>query len=98
LIDNCIHVSNTDQKDDDNNGTWNLCEDTDRDNIVFINDNCPYDYNVDQQDTDGDGVGNVCDTDDNRFIESNRWFFMAIMMILVLVFGIAIFKMIQKLK
>jgi hypothetical protein len=21
LIDNCIHVSNTDQKDDDNNGT-----------------------------------------------------------------------------
>ncbi len=46
--DNCPQVANQDQKDDDNDGVGNLC------------DNCVL-QNPDQKDTDGDGLGDACD-------------------------------------
>uniref|UniRef100_A0A8C7VQL4 Thrombospondin-1 n=1 Tax=Oncorhynchus mykiss TaxID=8022 RepID=A0A8C7VQL4_ONCMY len=60
--DNCVHESNPDQVDTDNNGEGDACAiDIDGDGILNERDNCPYVYNVDQRDTDGDGVGDHCD-------------------------------------
>jgi hypothetical protein len=33
-----------------------MCEDTDNDNIIFVNDNCPLKNNTDQSDMDKDGI------------------------------------------
>lgn len=56
----------------------NACIDTDIDSTYDDTDNCPLIYNPDQKDTDSDGIGDMCDPDDNRFIESNKIFFMAL--------------------
>ena len=98
LIDNCINVYNPDQKDSDNDWIWDLCEDSDSDKILFINDNCPYDYNPDQSDIDWDKIWDKCDPKDNRFIESNKEIFVALLILFVLIFGFAIFHMLKKLK
>eukprot|EP00058_Branchiostoma_floridae_P009584 XP_002595072.1 hypothetical protein BRAFLDRAFT_90181 [Branchiostoma floridae] len=51
--DNCIFVSNWDQKDTDGDGYGDVC------------DTCPLLANQDQTDTDGDGTGDECDDDDD---------------------------------
>ncbi len=73
LSDNCISIPNSDQKDSDNNGRGDACEDYDRDGIVNIKDNCPNTPNVSQEDTDGDKVGDVCDSYENRTTERMPW-------------------------
>jgi hypothetical protein len=98
IEDNCINVSNPDQKDSDNDGIWDACEDYDWDSIFDALDNCPYDYNPEQIDTDWDKIWDKCDKDDNRFFESNKNIFSLLLALVVLLFGLWIFKMIQKLK
>ena len=98
FIDNCIITANSDQKDDDNDGVWNLCEDKDWDKILFVDDNCPFDYNPLQWDIDEDKIWDKCDPKDDRYIESNKWFFIWLLVFIALVFGWWIFYMIRKLK
>lgn len=95
-LDNCINIANPNQKDDDNNGVWNFCEDIDWDRVLFINDNCPFDYNQDQADIDEDKIWDKCDVKDDRFIESNKWFFIWLLVFIALVFGFWIFYTIKK--
>lgn len=97
-LDNCINITNADQLDDDNNWIWNACEDKDWDNILFINDNCPFEYNSDQSDIDKDKIWDACDDKDDRYIESNKWFFIGLLVLITIVFGVWIFFMIKKLK
>lgn len=73
LSDNCAIVANSDQKDSDNNGRGDACEDYDRDGVVNIKDNCPNTPNAYQGDTDNDGVGDVCDSYENRTTERMPW-------------------------
>jgi hypothetical protein len=73
LSDNCVSVSNADQKDEDGNGLGDACEDYDRDGIVNAKDNCSDVPNVAQTDTDKDNIGDVCDTLDNRVTERMPW-------------------------
>jgi hypothetical protein len=97
-LDNCIHITNTDQWDDDNNWIWNKCEDTDYDKVVFINDNCPFKYNPDQADIDKDNIWDVCDNKDDRYIESNKTFFIWLLIVIVAIFWVWIFSMLRKLQ
>lgn len=98
LQDNCINITNVDQKDSDNDGIWDVCEDDDRDNILAINDNCPFSYNPDQIDVDKDNIWDACDKKDNRFMESNWWFFIWLIIFITLVFFYGTFLMLRKLK
>lgn len=97
-LDNCINISNFDQIDDDNNGIWNVCEDKDYDRILFANDNCPFKYNPDQSDIDRDNIWDVCDEKDNRYIESNKWFFIGLLIMIIALFWVWIYSMLRKLK
>jgi hypothetical protein len=97
-LDNCIHISNANQKDDDNNWIWNLCEDADYDKIIFSDDNCPFVYNPDQSDIDKDNIWDKCDESDERFMESNKTFFIILLLIIVWLFWFGIFSMMKKLK
>lgn len=73
LTDNCVSVSNADQKDEDANGLGDACEDYDRDGILNANDNCLDIPNTAQTDTDNDGIGDVCDDFENRATERMPW-------------------------
>ena len=97
-LDNCIHIGNADQADDNNNWIWNICEDSDYDKIIFLNDNCPYNYNPNQWDIDKDWIWDVCDESDERFMESNKTFFILLLLIIVWLFWFGIFSMMKKLK
>ena len=96
-IDNCPNIYNPDQKDDNNNNMGNVCEDDDNDSIINAIDNCPNNYNYDQKDVDNDKIGDACDTKDDRFIESNRPFFVGIALGFIWIFGSIIYMMIRKL-
>ena len=84
--DNCPILSNPDQKDSNNDGKWDACTDSDQDGIDDGVDNCPIVYNPHQEDIDQDHIGDACDTKDNRFLESNRYLFMALIGVFALIF------------
>lgn len=64
VTDNCPAVANSDQLDQDSDGTGNVCDDDlDGDTIANNTDNCPQIANMDQLDFDYDGLGNACDDD-----------------------------------
>lgn len=71
--DNCPSQINSDQKDGNNNGTGDVCDDYDYDGVPTYVDNCPQMENPDQKDTDKDGVGDVCDTEESRVTEKYKW-------------------------
>lgn len=96
-LDNCINEANPDQKDSDNDWIWDICEDFDLDWIINIKDNCEFEHNVDQKDIDNDWEWDKCDKEDNRFIESNKYFFIWLIFIVVLLFATWISIMFKKL-
>ncbi len=66
--DNCPDKANADQKDTDEDGIGDVCDevipvdnDKDDDGITDDKDNCPAVANPTQSDIDGDGIGDVCD-------------------------------------
>ena len=97
IKDNCLNVANPDQKDSDNDWIWDLCEDDDNDDVWYALDNCPNKYNPLQKDLDNDWIWDACDQEDNRFIESNKSFMIFIVLIIVALFWLGIYTMIQKL-
>jgi len=61
--DNCINTVNPDQKDNDNDGTGDVCDpDDDNDGVPDTTDNCPLAANKDQKDSNENAIGDVCDT------------------------------------
>jgi cysteine-rich repeat protein len=65
--DNCPLIFNTDQADNDSDGTGDVCDgDDDNDNVDDADDNCPINANADQADNDSDDIGDVCDPDDDN--------------------------------
>lgn len=69
--DNCPNKMNPDQKDADENGTGDACDDGwdtpdhDADGVLDEKDNCRTAKNPDQLDTDGDKDGDICDDNDD---------------------------------
>ncbi|MBI5414523.1 thrombospondin type 3 repeat-containing protein [Candidatus Peregrinibacteria bacterium] len=72
-MDNCVDISNNDQKDEDSNGRGDVCDDYDRDGLINAEDNCQDYPNRDQNDTDADGIGDICDTAESRITERLPW-------------------------
>ncbi len=65
-LDNCRDVVNPDQRDTDNDGRGDACDDDDdADGVLDTLDNCPQEANATsggpQADRDEDGVGDTCD-------------------------------------
>lgn len=73
IIDNCVNVSNPDQKDVDGNERGDACDDWDRDGIINSVDNCVNDPNRSQADIDNDGIGDTCDEEESRITEKYPW-------------------------
>jgi hypothetical protein len=73
IRDNCIDISNPDQKDLNSNGRGDACDDFDHDGINNPTDNCPNNPNYNQADADGDGIGDACDQAESRITERNPW-------------------------
>ncbi len=66
-VDNCAEIPNPDQKDFDNDGFGDVCDDDiDGDGINNNADNCSTIANADQIDFDNDGYGDLCDNDDDN--------------------------------
>ena len=72
-LDNCVKNANADQKDIDENGRGDVCDDYDRDGVINGEDNCPDQPNRRQKDTDEDGIGNECDGEESRITEKYPW-------------------------
>lgn len=85
-IDNCLNVANPNQEDIDSDWVWDAC------------DNCKNKFNLSQEDVDNDWIWDVCDEVDDRYIESNKWFFIWLLIFITIVFGAGIFFIIRKLK
>jgi len=67
IVDNCVYVSNQDQKDTDGNGTGDVCDkNSDKDTLYDSTDNCDFVSNENQKDIDRDGKGDACDFDDDN--------------------------------
>jgi Subtilase family/Thrombospondin type 3 repeat len=66
--DNCLATGNADQKDLDQDGQGDACDnDLDGDGFSNASDNCASVGNPNQSDSpDNDGIGNVCDADDDN--------------------------------
>lgn len=73
IRDNCISVSNADQKDINDNARGDACDDFDQDGLINSKDNCPDNPNRDQIDTDSDGIGDICDKEESRITERYSW-------------------------
>lgn len=73
ILDNCVSVANQDQKDLDENGLGDACEDHDKDGVIDSRDNCPDYQNSYQQDEDSDGLGDACDSKESRVTENKPW-------------------------
>jgi hypothetical protein len=64
--DNCPDNYNSDQRDTDQDGKGDACEDDDDgDGVTDLDDNCPKYPNSNQADLDSDGLGDPCDADDD---------------------------------
>lgn len=85
--DNCINNVNSDQRDENNNGRGDVCDDYDRDGVINSKDNCPSHPNLNQRDTDKDDIGDICDGEESRFTESRAWLPWLVMGIGILVVG-----------
>lgn len=96
--DNCVSVSNADQKDIDKNGLGDACEDFDGDSVVNSKDNCPENPNLNQKDADGDGIGDACDKEESRLTERNPWLPWAAMGITALIVFVIVGKSIRSKK
>ena len=96
-LDNCVRVSNDSQKDIDDNGSGDACDDYDRDGIINSKDNCPQYANSNQKDTDGDELGDVCDDEESRITESNPWLpWLAMGIAGIVIFGLIIYTLRKK--
>ena len=65
-VDNCVNITNADQKDDDKDNIGNVCDDfdgtdIDEDGIPGEIDNCAKIANANQKDKDNDGTGDACE-------------------------------------
>ncbi|MFH0837866.1 MAG: thrombospondin type 3 repeat-containing protein [Patescibacteria group bacterium] len=98
LLDNCVAIENADQKDVDDNGRGDACEDFDGDLKMNNLDNCPDHPNRNQKDTDEDGIGDVCDDEESRLTEANPWLPWAGMGVAAMLIGIMIYQMIHRRK
>jgi len=91
IRDNCISISNADQRDENNNGRGDICDDFDQDGLINSQDNCPDNPNINQKDKDSDGLGDVCDSQESRTTERYPWIpwvgigFAAVVIIVLLV-------------
>lgn len=72
-LDNCVSVSNPDQRDENSNARGDACDDYDKDGVINSRDNCPSHPNRNQEDVDRDRSGDACDTVESRLTESRPW-------------------------
>ena len=64
-LDNCPNTPNSNQRDFDDNGEGDVCEDSDGDGVLDYKDKCRWIPNPGQEDSDFDGIGDVCEDADN---------------------------------
>jgi ferredoxin len=67
--DNCPTQANAEQRDGNNNGVGDACDDYDYDGVMTAVDNCPTEVNPNQNDVDRDGIGDACDQEESRITE-----------------------------